>query len=164
MSLPAGKYIIDGRDFWTIYSILVESGSDGFLRYPSKKDSIQKDWSDADGIDIDLSGVYFNAREISLKCAIIANDEADFWLKYEAFIVQWKQPGIHRIEVGEFGLRSFYCYYKDTSSFERFTPVQDGNGQLKIACKFTLNIIEAEPKLNNNNVFIITQDGRFLIT
>ena len=161
---PAGQFILDGKDFWTIFSILVESGSDDFLKYPSKKESITRNWSDADGIDIDLSAIFFNPRNISLRCAILADDEADFWLKYEAFIVQWKQPGIHRVEVGEFGLRSFYCFYDETNQFTRFTRVRDGNGQIKVACKFTLSIIEAEPRLNNNNVFIITQDGRFLIT
>lgn len=164
MSLPAGKYFIDGKDFWTIFSIIVESGSSDFLKYPSRKESITRDWSDADGIDVDLSAVFFNARDIALRCAIIADNEADFWLKYEAFIVQWKQPGVHRIELSEFGMRSFYCFYKDTSFFERFTRILDDNGQLKVACKFTLNITEGEPRLNNSNVFIITQDGRFLIT
>ena len=166
MNSPVGQYSIDGKDFWTIFSIIVESGSSDFLKYPSKKESITRNWSDADGIDIDLSAIFFNARDISLRCAIIADDEADFWLKYEAFIVQWKQPGVHRIAVGDFGLRSFYCFYKDTTSFEKFTRISDeydGN-RVKVACKFTLNITEGEPKLNNNNVFIITQDNRFLIT
>lgn len=159
----AGQYTVDGLDFWTIFSILVESGSQDFLKYPSKKESITRDWSDADGIDIDLSAIFFNSRDISLRCAIIADNEADFWLKYEAFIVQWKKPGTHRVEVSEFGFRSFYCFYKDTSLFERFTRIIE-SGQLKVACKFTLNITESEPRLNNNNTFIITQDGRFLIT
>lgn len=164
---PAGQYFIDGMDFWTIFSILVESGSDDFLKYPSKKDSITRNWSDADGIDIDLSAIFFNPRNIALRCAILADDEADFWTKYEAFIVQWKKPGIHRIEVAEFGLRSFYCYYDETSQFTRFTRVKDPvitNDHIKVAMKFTLNIVEAEPRLNSSNQFIITQDGRFLIT
>jgi hypothetical protein len=161
---PAGQYFIDGKDFWTLFSIMVESGSDDFLKYPSKKDSITRNWSDADGTDVDLSAVYFNSRDISLRCAMLADSETDFWTKYEAFINQWKLPGSHRIEVSEFGLRSFYCYYRDTSQFTRFTRVRDGNGQIKIACKFTLNITESEPQLNSNNVFIITQDNRFLIT
>lgn len=161
---PAGNYFIDGKDFWTIFSIIVESGSDDFLKYPSKKDSITRDWSDADGVDVDLSQVFFNSRDISLRCSILANDAADFWAKYEGFIYQWKQPGYHRIQVGQFGLRSFYCFYKDTSAFTRFTRVLDDEGHVKVACKFTISMTEGEPVLTNNDTFIVDEENRFLIT
>ncbi len=161
---PAGQYFLDGMDIWTIFGVLVESGSADFLKYPSKKDSITRNWSDAHGIDVDLSLMFFNERRISLRCAILADDENDFWLKHEALIVQLMQPGIHRMEVAEFGLRSYYVFYNETSQYDRFTRVRDDANRIRVAMKFTLNLIESEPRLNNNNQFIITQDGRFLIT
>lgn len=158
---PDNRFFIDGMDFWGTFGVVVEGGSDGFLRYPSRKDSITRDWSDANGIDVDLSRVFVTSRNISLDCGIIADDEADFWAKYNAFLNQWLKPGLHRIQVAEYGLRSFYCHYSDTSNFSRVTRIQ---GTDKVGCKFTLNIVETEPQLDNNDTFIIDEEGRYLIT
>lgn len=159
---PAGKYFIDSKDFWTIFNVVVESGSDDFLKYPSRKESITRDWADANGLDVDVSSVFFNARDISLRCAIITDDPDNFWEKHLAFIAQWALPGMHRIQVGEFGLRSYFCIYKDTSDFKRYTSVREGE-PFKVACKFTINFTELEPVLNASDVFIIDHDGKFLI-
>lgn len=157
---PQGRWFIDGKDFWTLFSVVVEGGTDGFLKYPSAKEKITRDWSDADGLDVDLSRIFFNARSISLRLGIIADNEIDFWSKYEAFIAQWKQPGYHRIQLAEFGLRSFYCFYNETSDFTRVSRI---DGTEKVGCKFTLSITEGEPTLSGDT-FIVDEDGRFLIT
>jgi hypothetical protein len=164
MSLPAGKYFIDGKDFWTVFNVVVESGSDGFLQYPSKKVSITRDWADANGLDVDTSQVFFNAREISLKCAIITDDPENFWINHKAFIAQWALPGLHRIQLSEFGLRSYYCIFSDSPSFERYTSVREGEASpWVVACKFTINITELEPDISAKDVFIVDHDGKFLI-
>lgn len=160
----AGKYFIDGKDFFTIFSVTVESGSDDFLRYPSAKPRITRDWADANGLDIDTSQVFFNARDISLRCAIIADTPEQFWERHSGFIAQWAIPGYHRLQISEFGLRSFYCIYKDTSVFKRETPVREGVGIKKTAVHFTLNILEVEPTLNTSDEFIVTEDGHFIVT
>lgn len=162
---PSGRYFIDGKDFWTIFSVIVESGSDDFLKYPSKKESITRDWSDANGLDIDTSQVYLNARDISLRCAILADSEEDFWSKYNGFLKQLTLPGSHRIQLAEFGLRSFYCVYKETPFFERFTRVRiEESGDIKVACKFGITLIDFEPRIENGDEFIVDEEGRFLIT
>ena len=159
---PQGKYFIDGMDFWTIFNVFVESGSDDLLKYASRKVSITRDWADANGLDVDTSQVFFNAREISLKCSIVTDTPEDFWIMHKAFIAQWTLPGLHRLQVGEFGMRSYYCIYNDCSVFQSFTSKREGTG-FKVACKFTLNITELEPSLSARDVFIVDHDGKFLI-
>ncbi|HRQ17700.1 MAG TPA: hypothetical protein PL085_11530 [Agriterribacter sp.] len=161
MEILANRYFIDGKDFWTIFGVAVESGSDGFLKYPAKKDSITHDWSDSDGVDVDLSSVYFKSRDITLNCSILADNEAAFWNNYNAFIAQWATPGAHRVEIREFGYRSFYCFYKETVSFTRYTRLKKLQG--RIAAKFSLRITESEPQVSRSDLFIVTQDGKFLI-
>lgn len=157
----SGWYSIDGKDLWTVYNMFVESGSDGFLKYPGKKDSITHDWMDSDGIDVDLSRIFFNARDIVLNVALIADDADRFWEVYQSFIAHMKQPGLRRIEITEFGGRSFYCYYKETNNFSRFTRLQ---GNTKIGCKFSIVFTETKPSVDSSNVFIIDDQGRYLIT
>lgn len=158
---PYNRYFIDGIDFWGNFHVVVEKGSDGFLRYPPKKDSITRDWSDSNGLEVDVSRIFTGPRDVTLECGIIADDEADFWEKYNAFIAQWVLPGLHRIEVAEFGGRSFYCFYKECNSFSRVTPIK-GTG--KVGCKFSITMTEPNPSLDASNVHIVDEDGRFLIT
>lgn len=157
----SGYYSIDGKDIYMVYKMFIESGSDSFLKYPGKKESITHDWRDADGLDVDLSRVFFNARDIVLNAAIIVNNEQEFFEAYEGFIAHMKQPGLRRIEVTRFGGRSFYCYYKECNNFSSFTRFQSVE---KIACKFTIVFTESNPSLNNSNVYIVDEQGRYLIT
>ncbi len=104
----SGRYYIDGADIWIAYNLFVESGSDGFLNYASKKDGITHDWKDAGGIDVDLTKVFLGPRDITLNCAILSISQDDFWNKYMLFINTMTQPGFRRIQVAEFGQRSFF--------------------------------------------------------
>lgn len=158
----SGYYQMDGKDLWTAYSLVVESGSDDFLKYAPRKESITHDWQDSNGIDVDTSRPFVGPREISLRCAIITTTTADFWQKHNGLMADFMQPGKRRITVVEFGNQSFYCIYKDCNDYSRFTRVKEGT-TTKIACKFTLNITEVEPFLDNNHIFIVDEDGRFLV-
>ena len=159
----SGYYQIDGADIWNAFNLVVESGSDDFLKFAQKKESITHDWKDTNGIDVDLSNPLLNAREIQLRCAIIAASTAEFWTKYNSLISAMMQPGTRRIQVLEFGERSFFCHYKECISFDRFTRVKEGVAT-KVACKFTIVFRELNPQLDASDVFIVDEDGRFLIT
>jgi hypothetical protein len=162
---PAGAYQINGKDFWTVFSLIVEKGKDDFLKPSSRKESITRDWSDSNGLDMDLSNKVFNARDISLRCAILADSEDDFWQKLNAFKAEFMLPGFTRLQVRELGFRSYYCVYKDHTSFDSFTRIKiDETNELKVACKFTINFTELEPTLENHDIFIVDELGRFLIT
>jgi hypothetical protein len=159
----SGYYYMDGKDLWTAYNVVVEAGSDDFLKYAAKKESITHDWMDSNGLDVDLSRYFLQSRSITLKCAIITNTPAEFWNKYHGFIADFTQPGSRRITVAEFGERSFNVHYKDCSLFERFTRLKDGE-TIKVACKFTINLIEIDPSLENDLIYIVDEDGRFIVT
>lgn len=155
------RYYINGKDFYTIFSVVVEKGSEGFLKYPSRKDSITRDWSNENGLDVDTKYNYFTTRDITLDCAVIVTDESQFWDKYKAFIAEWMKEGKKRIQVGEFGFRSFYCVYKETSNFQRYSRIVGTN---EIACKFSITFTEVEPTFDTKDVFIVDEEDRFLIT
>lgn len=159
----SGYYYIDGKDLWTAYSVFVESGSDDFLKYPAKKESITHDWMDSNGIDVDLSRPFLDARTIALRMAIVVTTTTEFWQKYQGFLKDLMQPGTRRFSIGEFGPRSFNLHYKECNSFDRFTRVKDGTTD-KIAMKFTMVFVEPTPDINNGDVFIWDEDGRLLIT
>lgn len=153
---------MDGKDLWVAYNVFIESGSDDFLKYPAKKDSITHDWGDSNGIDVDLTRVFVGPRDINLRCAIIVDSTDEFWAKYNGFIADLTQPGTRRIQVAEYEGQSYLVHYKTCNSFDRFTRVKSGE-TTKIACKFTLTLVQPEPKIEGD-VFITDEDGRFLTT
>jgi hypothetical protein len=157
----SGRVYIDSKDIWINYGMIVESGTDGFLEFPATKPNISHDWPDQHGIDVDLSQMLLQSRQINLRCGIIADSEADFWVKYLALLSDLTQANARRIEIAEFGNQSFKVFYSTTNSFDRFTRILNA---AKIACKFTLVLVEHEPVLDNSNVFIIEETGRFIIT
>lgn len=153
-----GQHYIDGKDLYTTYGVVVLSGSDGFLKFPARKASITHDWGDKNGIDVDLSKPFVESKTVTLECAMIAPDKAVFWTNHTAFFAELMKPGTRRLEVAAFE-RSFYVYYKDCSTFNRFSKMNNG----KIACKFTLTLTEQEPSFTSEELRWVDDDGQFVI-
>lgn len=157
---PAGQYYLNGKDLFLIFGVMLEKGStNDFLKYPDKKDSIEHDWQDANGIDVDLSRIFVKQKEINIKCLMIGVSTEDFWNKYRYFFAEWLTPGLKRFTVSEFD-QSFFVYYKSSSEPKRFTRIKNTT---KIIFEFSLNIIEQEPA-NIRDVFIVDEQNRFLVT
>ncbi len=157
---PKGMYFIDGIDLWQTFGIGVEDGSDDLLKIPEAKDRTSHDWLDESGIDIDLSRTFLKPREVSLKCFIISNSESDFWTKFNQFIQLLIKPELRRLSITEHD-KNYYVYYQDNNIYERFTRIKNSS---KIACKFTLTLVEKNPAFSNGQTFLVDEDNRFIIT
>lgn len=160
MDVRSGKYYMDSTDLWNAYGLIVTSGIDDFLKFPERKESITHDWLDRDGIDVDLTETFLKEKDITLQIALIANNEADFWDKYEKLLNHLRRPGTRRLEVTQLS-RSFFVFYKSCSSFTALTRIKNED---KVACKFTLVLTEKEPSINATNVYLSDENGRFIVT
>lgn len=156
----SGRYFIDGIDLWN-FKTIVSRGSEDFLRYPARKQSMEHNWPNQNGVEVDLTKVYFDARDITLECAIICQSEADFWTSYKGLLALMAQPGKRRIEIAEFSGQQFFVHYKDCAVYSRFTRIKDSN---LIANKFNITLTENEPSIDNTVVYIVDEQGRFLVT
>lgn len=163
MAYPAGQYFIDGKDLFLVFGIVIEKGIDDLLKMPTRKDSISHDWLDENGVDVDLSRVYFEPRDISLQCHIIAENAADFKTKYQSFQATLAQPELRRLEVSSLG-SSYYLYYKECPSFVRVSKIADSIRSGKVACSLTITFVEKEPVIDSSNIYMVTEDNKFMIT
>lgn len=162
MDQLSGKWFIDGIDLWTTYSMVLNDGSADFLKYPPKKASTEHDWEDSHGVDVDLSRIFFGKREGVLRFAIMAQSEDDFWNKHDAFITMVTQPGLRRLELASHNNRHYYIYYQETSNYEQIAPLKGLPDSYKIAHRFSIVVVEPEPKVNKNT-YLVDHDGSFLI-
>lgn len=156
-----GLYFLDGFDLWTTFGIAVQKGSADFLKMPPKKQSTEHDWPDANGIDVDLSAMYFSQREGTLTLLMVAESEQEWWDRYELFKSLLSQPGLRRLSITAHGQRSYYVFYKETSSWSQVKPLQNSSG--KVMQQFSITIVEPEPQPSNLNLFLTTEDGKLLI-
>jgi hypothetical protein len=163
MNIPSGLYYMDGVDLGTNFSMIIEDGSADFLRFAPKKESITHDWGDANGIDVDLSRVFFKERSGTLNCAIITTSEVDFWPKYRAFISLLTQPGLRRLQLTAHGQQSYYIYYQECTSYKQVKSLKGDSANPLIAHKFSILVVEPNPKIDASNKFIVTANGKFLI-
>jgi hypothetical protein len=165
---PTGLWRIDGIDLWTTYGILLSEGSADFLKYPPKKESTTHDWGDSDGIDVDLQRIFLGQNEGVLSFVIIANSTQQYFDRHDAFINLWKKPGLRRLEIAAHNDRSYYIFYKETNNYSQVGrhELRPGNplAQYDIIHRFSMVVVEPEPKIYPGNVYIVTEDGKFLIS
>lgn len=158
---PIGMYLMDGFDLWTYFGITIEkTGLDDLLKIPKRKQSIEHDWLDENGLDIDLTRVYLESRDIVLKCFIIADTEVAFWDQYNRFLSLLIKPGTRRFSVNVFGM-DYYVFYKDCTIYQKLTAFQQTG---KLICRFGLTIIEQVPGFQNLPTYLINENGQFIIT
>lgn len=162
-SVCTGKWFIDGVDIYETFSVILEEGSAEFLRWPPKKPSIEHDWKDSNGRDVDLTQIFFDQREGTLNMAFICNSRDEFFQKQEAFISHMTQPGLRRLSFASHGERSYYVYYQECNNFKAERALKDPDAG-KIAYRFSMVIVEPEPVIDASHTFLIDHDGHFLIT
>jgi hypothetical protein len=161
-----GFWRIDGIDLYSTYNLILLKGTADFLKYPPKKPSTEHDWGDANGIDVDLARIFLGANEGVLSFLIGANSMQEYFDKHDAFINLWVKPGLRRFEIAAHNNRSYLIYYKEANNYEQVKSLRPGDplSEYKILHKFSLVVVEPEPKIYPGNVYIITEDGKFLIS
>lgn len=159
----SGRWFIDGIDLYTAFGIFIEEGSADLLKYAPKKESIEHDWKDANGREVDLSRIFFDQREVVLNMAIICTSAEDFWTKYQQFISQMIQPGLRRLTLASHGERSYYVYYKECNNY-RAVKALTGEDSGMFAHRFSLVIVEPEPQVDASHQFLVDEEGHYIIT
>ena len=133
---------------------------DDFLKLPKRKESITHNWFDENGLDIDLTRTFLEAKEVVIKCVIIADNEVRFWDQYNRFLSLLIKPGTRRLTVNVFNM-DYYVYYKDCSIYSKLTAFKQTG---KLICKFNLTVVEKVPGFQNLPTFLVEESGKFIIT
>lgn len=160
-----GYWFIDGIDIWSAFSMVLEEGSADFLKFPPRKASTEHDWKDSNGVQVDLSRFFFQKREGVLNFLMFAETEAEFWQKYESFIATMTQPGLRRLELKSHNNRSYYIHYQETNNWSQIKNLKgEWADTYKIIQKFSMVVVEPEPQVDSSNVYLVTEDNKFIIS
>lgn len=160
----SGYWWIDGIDMWQAFRLAIHKGATTFLELPPKKEGIQHDWLDSDGTDFDLSRIFFQSREITLDCSIIADGEAEFLARRDLLLQQFRKPGLRRLSFKSTGQRSFYVFYKDSSGWSAQEALKGSPAEGMVMYTFNLVFVETNPMAGaSHDVFLVDHTGAFLI-
>lgn len=152
------QYDINGQDV-SAYGVTIINGFTELFRMPDRKDSLKNDWWDEDGLEVDLTEPHFKARQFRLDCVITGDNFDDLKTKYWAFFTLISTADTIQIYNYEYDM-VIGCYYV---SQDQLTPIMKTGGNGKPAAKFTVVFSEVSPDQNISPVFLIDDEGTFLI-
>lgn len=134
-----GSCIINGVDVaqWDMF-ILRDSDYD-FLSFPDRKEPTSNNWQQYDGIDVDLSEIYFNAKKVTVGFFIKADNGSEFLYRLNAFYTLISAPGTISLYSREFD-RTFSLRYISCPEYRhRNGMYKEGTKRGEITVEFSMD-------------------------
>lgn len=161
--VKAGGYEFDGVDL-SAYGVVVLDGLAEVNKSPVVKANLLIADARSHGAIYDGQEVYFEPKDVTLKCFMRANNLVDFWRNYYALIYDLVRPGERELYVDEFG-EEYPCYYKSSASTEFIATPN------KIWWEFSLTIVFTSFRVGETTYIlaseadelIMTEDGQSII-
>lgn len=114
--MSKGSVIIDGVDIDELGMFILRGGDYDFLSMPARKEPEQEDWHEYDGVDTDLTEIYFNEKKITVGFHIRALTGDEFLYNLNRFHKLISAPGYRQIYSREFG-KTFRLRYINCPAF-----------------------------------------------
>lgn len=113
--MTTGECIIDGTDIATLGMFIERDGSNDLLAFPERRRPDQNDWAEEDGIDVDMTDIFFDAKKVVINYVMLADDFPSFQQRIKAFESLHTLPGMRQIYIREYA----------TTFILRFVSFQD---------------------------------------
>jgi hypothetical protein len=97
-----GSCIIDGIDIADFGMFILKGGDYDFLSFPERKEPEQNNWHEYDGIDADLSEIYFKEKKVVVRFYIKADSGDEYLFRLNSFYALLSAPGYRNLYSREF--------------------------------------------------------------
>lgn len=158
---------INNTNISEAFGVFLQKGAyQSLVSYPSVKQYLTEEIRDDDGENVLVENTRRQARNVSLPCIIIADNQTDFWGKYDAFVQFLLNEGVFDFKL-EAHNRIYRFYYVECSDFRNLKPLKGGS---KKYSEFTLTLREPNPRnvrrtdslQAENGEFVTTEDGELI--
>lgn len=138
---PSMIYKLDDKDLYNIYGIVIK-GTRGIMETPKLKEPMKTSPDDGHGIQVDLSKVYYDFREITLEGWMLASTREELNTTLQSFFLQLTKSGYHRLYIETSSAKPllFQVYAK-----EGLKITDKGMVDGKNYAEFTISLVEPEP-------------------
>lgn len=151
------QYLINGTDLKEIYGIDITNSIPPFFAFPDRKASVQNDFPDENGLQIDLDSPTFSARTFTFHCVQSAATINDLKNVYFALFTLLKIQGTYSIFC-DFVNMSVYAFYQKQQGLT--SPFKNSLNGWSI--QYDLIFGETDPFANIPSVFLVDEQNRFL--
>lgn len=110
-----GSCIIDGVDLADYGMFILRGGSNDLLSMPERKKPETINYYEINGVDVDLSEIYFKEKNVVMRYHISAESGSEFSYRLNDFYRLISKPGVRTMYVREFA-RSFVLRYEQFQS------------------------------------------------
>jgi len=153
-----GSCYIDGIDIDRFGAFIMRGGDFDFLSFPERKPPYSNDWYEENGVEYDLSEVYFKEKKVTVKFHFSAPTGVLMVSALASFRSLIASPGEHSIYMRDFD-RMFNLRYVSCSSYRHrggLAKVGDKKGDLSVVFSmdnplqfFAENIVNPIGNFNN---------------
>ena len=112
-----GSCKIDNTDLHALGIFIERGGSDDFISFPDRRAPDANSWAEYDGLDVDLSDCYFDAKTVIVNYIITADNETVFKQRLNSFEALHFATGLRQIFVKEFN-RTFSLRFVGFTSYK----------------------------------------------
>ncbi|MFX1668756.1 hypothetical protein JZ968_11460, partial [Riemerella anatipestifer] len=98
--------------------VVIMTGTEELLAFPERKEVMENDWAEENGGDYDLSSPKFKDKEVTLKMAILADDNVQFWQYHNALFAELKKEGELSLYVFDHD-QTYKVFYKKSLNFKK---------------------------------------------
>lgn len=97
-----GSCIIDGFDIDDLGGFILRGGDYDFLSFPERRDPLSENWFEYNGVDVDLSEIYFKEKSLTVKFHIKGETSDEFIYRLNCFYKRVSAPGYRILYSREF--------------------------------------------------------------
>ncbi len=109
---------LNTRNLYTDFGLVIQTGTADLLAFPERKKTLENDWREHNGKEYDLSLPRFKDKEISLKCAMMADTDMEFWTNYDALFLELSEPNWQSLFIADHG-KTYSVFYKKTTNWRK---------------------------------------------
>lgn len=111
---------LNAKNLLSEFGLIIQTGTAELLAFPERKATIENNWAEENGTEYDLASPKFKDKEVTLQCAILANNDAQFWLSYNAFFNELKKTGWQNLFIFDHS-KTYEVFYKKCGTPKKVT-------------------------------------------
>jgi len=129
---------INGKNLLSEFGLVIQTGTEELLSFPTRKTTLTNDWREENGKEYDLTLPRFEDKEVTLQCAIVADNDTQFWAQYNAFFEEITQSGWQTLYIDDHS-QNYSFFYQKTGNWKKSTKRL--KNVEKVFVKFSLTIV-----------------------
>jgi hypothetical protein len=129
-------------DFDAYGAYILKGSYAELLAPPMPRKRLEHEYLDQSGITVDtLSPLTFEPRRFTIKIAIKANSDTQFWQRYNGFFAIIAIPGPFILEIADLN-KSYHLLYEGCSKVEKLTRI---TGSTAVYATFEIKLLQPNP-------------------